>query len=586
MTNERIEGEWVLTRREFDPGEIADAKALFMEHGPEHPHMVLRGLRALGWKKFRLMDLFGNGRRRVIGLVKALGWDEEWREKKRRRMRAEAAARRAEGAADPPEAVCEELAVAAEQQTEAVAASSKAAVPKFPEWLERTKPEWHWRWKYQSHIYKRLDSLTRGKAKRLAIFLPPRHGKSELVTVRYAAWRLLKDPRLRIVIASYNQKLANRFSRCVRTIYRQAAAELYFEHQSGLVLKTADEWETAAGGGVKAVGVGAGITGFGADLIIVDDPIKSRAEAESENNRDRIWEWYTDDLLTRLEPKGSVVLIQTRWHEDDLAGRLIKESCAFQVPSSRLKSRGGDAASDGWEVVCLPALAEAGDPLGRKPGLPLCSDRFDRDALLRKKAEMGSYSFAALYQQRPVPAEGGLFKREWFAQVADKAPEGLRWCRGYDLAVSTKTSADYTASFRCALDGRGNLYIADGFRKRVEYPDQRRYIVGRMTEEKQTEHGIELALHGQAFLQEIRRETRLCGRPVRGIRVTVDKYTRALAWANRAEEGKVVLVRGAWNDEFLEEVCRFPNGAHDDQVDAVSLAVQMLEEKKKFAYGF
>lgn len=581
-----------MTRRELDPREIADAKALFMEHGPEQPYLVLRGLWGLGWKKFRLMDLFGLGRRRVIGLAKALGWNEEWREKKRREMRAEAAAPRAAKAAaaeaDPPKAVCDEPAVGADPQAEVVGEPLETAVSKFPAWLERTKPDWHWRWKYQSHIYKRLDSVTRGKAKRLAIFLPPRHGKSELVTVRYAAWRLLKDPRLRIVIASYNQKLANRFSRCVRAIYRQATAELNFENRSGLVLKTADEWETAAGGGVKAVGVGAGITGFGADLIIVDDPIKSRAEAESKNNRDRISEWYTDDLLTRLEPNGSVVLIQTRWHEDDLAGRLLKEEkgSRSKVPGSRSKSRSPKGENDKWEVVSLPALAEAGDPLKRKLDAALCPARFDRDALLRKRAEMGSYSFAALYQQSPVPAEGGLFKRAWFTQIVDKAPEGLRWCRGYDLAASIKTSADYTASFRCALDREGNLYIADGFRKRVEYPEQRRYIVGRLDEEKQTEHGIELALHGHAFLQEIRRETRLCGRPVRGIRVTTDKYTRALAWANRAEEGKVILVRGAWNDEFLEEVCRFPNGAHDDQVDAVSLAVQMLEEKSTFAYGF
>ena len=200
---------------------------------------------------------------------------------------------------------------------------------------------------------------------------------------------------------------------------------------------------------------------------------------------------------------------------------------------------------------------------------------------------MGTYSFSALYQQSPVPLDGGLFKRGWFNRIVDRAPAGLRWSRGYDLAVSTKTSADYTASFRCALDkGTGDLYIADGFRKRIEYPEQRRYITGRIREECDTEHGIEQALHGQAFLQVLRREERISGAAFRGIRVETDKFTRALAWSNRAEEGKVVLVRGAWIADFIDEVCQFPNGAHDDQVDAVSLAVQMIAGRRRTAYGF
>ena len=200
---------------------------------------------------------------------------------------------------------------------------------------------------------------------------------------------------------------------------------------------------------------------------------------------------------------------------------------------------------------------------------------------------MGTYSFDALYQQRPVPRTGGLFKREWFSRVVDVAPQGLRWYRGYDLAVSTKTSADYTASFRCALDRKtGDLYIADGFRKRIEFPEQRRYIVDRIRTERNTEHGIESAIHGQAFVQELWREERLSRAAFRGVRVTTDKLTRALAWANRAEAGKVVLVRGPWINEFLDEVCAFPNARHDDQIDAVSLAVQMMDARKSVLYAF
>jgi predicted phage terminase large subunit-like protein len=231
---------------------------------------------------------------------------------------------------------------------------------------------------------------------------------------------------------------------------------------------------------------------------------------------------------------------------------------------------------------------KSADALGRKEGEALCPQRFDKKALLRIKAKLGSYGFSALYQQNPIPAGGGAFQREWFRQVIDEAPKGLKWARGYDLAVSTKTSADYTASFRCAFDRSGNLYIADGFRKRIEYPEQRRFVIERMKAELDTRHGVEAALHGQALVQDLRREREIRFRPLKSVKVDGDKLTRALAWANLAEEGKVILVRGPWIADFLEEVCRFTgrNDRHDDQIDAVSLAVRLLSEKDKRLYGF
>jgi len=179
-----------------------------------------------------------------------------------------------------------------------------------------------------------------------------------------------------------------------------------------------------------------------------------------------------------------------------------------------------------------------------------------------------------------------VFKREWFERVIDQAPPGLRWKRGYDLAVSTKTTADYTASFRCAFDKQRNLYIADGYRGRLEYPEQRRYIIGRMTAEKMTEHGIEAAMHGKAIVQDLRRERRLGAHALRSVRVASDKLTRALAWLNLAEEGKVFLVRGPWINEFVDEISRFPTGRHDDQIDAVSVAVGMLAAERSKLYVF
>lgn len=431
----------------------------------------------------------------------------------------------------------------------------------FPEWLPTVTPQWTWDWPHQKYLYSWLDLVTRGVSKRLMIFMPPRHSKTETVTVRYPAFRLEQNPKLNVILGCYNQKLANKFSRKTKRI---AAQRLNLSRDR----KAVEEWETAIGGCFRAVGVGGGITGFGGDLIMIDDPVKSREEAESEVYRDKVWDWFNDDLYTRLEPGGSIILTMTRWHDDDLAGRLIKEM-----------AKGGEH----WDVVTLPALAEENDPLRRKEGDALCPARYDKPALERIRAKQTSYSFAALYQQRPTPIEGALFKRDWFGadKIVDAShvPQNLRWCRGYDLAVSTKTTADYTASFKCAFDKEGNLYIADGFRRRIEYPEQRRYVVQRMVNEVRTRHGVEKALHGQALVQDLRRIPAVRGVPLRAITVDKDKFTRAMGWADLAADGKVYLVRGGWVDAFLDEICRFTGkgDTHDDQVDAVSVAVSMLQ---------
>jgi predicted phage terminase large subunit-like protein len=574
----------------------------------------------------------------------------------------------------------------------------------FPAWLKTVSPELTWDWKYQKHIYKQLERVTDGTCKRLMIFMPPRHGKSELVTVRYAGWRIRRDPKMRVIVGSYNQHLANKFSRGIKNVL-VASAEIETrssrdetaspakctcgsnsdsrnrpeqraqpsdrqstqptacpEHSPAdqipylplgnykpRRINTASEWETVAGGGVKAVGVGAGVTGFGAQLIIIDDPVKSRAEAESETYRERLWNWYNSDLYTRLEPGGSIILIQTRWHEDDLAGRLIHamedggehwdvidlpalshgtrtlssasagtsegtggntsvSECVSSSNSGRNTSvsecvsssnSGGNTSvsecvsssssvrnTNVSECVSTSGPGDVSDPLGRSDGEPLCPERFDVPALDRIRTQLGTYDFSALYQQRPTPPGGGTFKREWFKTIVAFPPEGLKWKRGYDLAVSLHTNASYTASFRVAFDDDGNLYIDGGFRKRIEFPDQRRFIIERILAEPETEHGIELALHGRAIMQELRREPEIRSGHFRGIEVESDKLTRALTWARRAEEGKVLLVRGPWNREFLDEVCQFPHGQFDDQVDAVSLAVQMAAKPERNAWSF
>jgi hypothetical protein len=245
------------------------------------------------------------------------------------------------------------------------------------------------------------------------LFLPPRHGKTELATVRYCAYRLEKDPSTRIILGAHTQELAAQFSRKIRRIVRQKM-RLSGERYSQC------EWETQAGGGLRAAGVGTGITGMGADLIVIDDPVKSRQEADSRAYRDRVWEWYTDDLYTRQEPDAAIVLIQTRWHEDDLAGRILMSEDGSE-----------------WRIVRLPAYAESQeerdawaermkrptglpDPIGREAGAVLWPERWPRHKLEGFRRTLGR-SFQSLYQQSPLPSSGGLFQRSRFNTI-DEAP--------------------------------------------------------------------------------------------------------------------------------------------------------------------
>ena len=217
-----------------------------------------------------------------------------------------------------------------------------AAVESLNAWLKIVTPAYHWDWNYSQYIQSRLDAVTAGDLNKLMVFLPPRHGKSELCTIRYPVYRLERNPAQHMIVGAYNQMLANKFSRRALKI---AATRFNLNTQRHAV----EDWETEEGGGLRAVGVGGGITGQGGDLVIIDDPIKSREEAESVVYRDRVWDWYTNDLYTRQEPGCALVLIMTRWHKDDLAGRIL-------------------ASDDGpnWTVINLPAEAE--DSVGPSRG--------------------------------------------------------------------------------------------------------------------------------------------------------------------------------------------------------------------------
>ena len=425
-------------------------------------------------------------------------------------------------------------------------AAKEGSRPSLNEWLKQCSPSWFWDWKHLLYVQSALNEVTERRCNRLMLFLPPRHGKSEMATIRYPVYRLESDSSTRIIVAAYNQTLVNKFSRKARNLARDRVA--LSEERAAV-----DDWETTDGGVFRAVGVGGGVTGQGAQLIIIDDPIKSRAEANSKTYRDLVWDWYRDDLYTRLEPDGQIILIMTRWHDDDLAGRILLS----------------EEAPD-WKVVSLPALAEEGDLLGRLPGEALCPERFDVPELNRIRTVLGN-SFYALYQQTPHDPEGNMFQRDWFGFV-DSVPASATRVRYWDKAA-TEGGGCLSAGVLLAYH-EGTVYIEDvvagqwaaGHREKIMLQtallDSTRPTPPTIwIEQEPGSGGKESAL---ASIQN------LAGFPVYADKVTGDKVVRAEPLAAQGVAGNIRIRKAPWNTSYLDGMVEFPYGKIRDYTDASS----------------
>jgi predicted phage terminase large subunit-like protein len=316
-----------------------------------------------------------------------------------------------------------------------------------------------------------------------------------------------------------------------------------------------------------ATGVGGGITGRGFTHGIIDDPIKNRQEAESEAVRKTVYDWYTSTFYTRRESDNApILIILTRWHEDDLAGRLLKAM------------KQGDENADQWDVIDLQAIATEEKPKNdkREVGEALWPNKFDKTALAKIKTNVGSYDWSSLYQQRPQPPGGSKIKRFWF-KIAKTAPDRLWWVRFWDLAFSKKKGSSYTASGLGAYDKDNNLYIKDVVRIRAEWPDVKKEIL-RLAQLEGVKVGVEQVGPMKGFIDELTREEAFKRDVVVGYAPEGNKLARALRWTPKAEAGKVVLIEGHWNNPFLDEVEAFTgaDGEANDQVDMVSGLHQML----------
>jgi predicted phage terminase large subunit-like protein len=424
-----------------------------------------------------------------------------------------------------------------------------------------------------------LMKVSVGELTRVIVTTPPRHGKSERVSKKFPAWHVGKNPNDEIILASYSLDLSRGFSRIARDTLMQ---HKFFGVEVDKNNQSAESWGIASHrGGVTAAGVGGPITGKGAKIAIVDDPVKNAEEANSEVMREKVWEWYQSTLYTRLTPDGRIVIVMTRWHEDDLVGRLLKKE--------KEEIEAGTHVGERWTVINFPAIAEDDDYLGRKPGEPLWPEfGFTAEKLEQIKSDVGSYVFNALYQQRPSAAGGTIFKREHFRYfkeetihnqqyfiVGDKRYEKLKcWAfQTVDTANSLKTINDPFVVSTWIVTPDKDLLLYDVYRTHIEGPDQKPLMKEQAQRYKPRFQAIEDKTFGTNLIQECKRE----GMSIRPVKVDKDKVTRSLVIAARYEVGKVYHRKNApWLTDYEDELLSFPRGKHDDQVDTASMAGEIV----------
>lgn len=421
-------------------------------------------------------------------------------------------------------------------------------------------PSWH-----VNAMCQALEKVVSGETKRLIITVPPRHGKSICAAVALPAWMLGHDPSQKIMVASYGSDLAVKHARDFRTVlttswYAGLFPRTRLEVGGGRV----DEQITQHQGGRKAVSLGGAVTGFGADLIIVDDLMKA-ADANSPAERQRVRDYYEQTLLSRLNNKseGRIIVIQQRLHEDDLPGYLL--------------------ATGQFTHLNLPAIAVEhqdiplafGKFMRREPGSALCPEREPLSTLEKLRVEMGAYAFSAQYQQDPTPPGGNRIRLEWFGSYSGPVRrEEFQWIvQSWDTALTAAPTSDFTAGTTWGLRDK-RWHLLDVIRERLDFPDLKRRVIGLANKWNADHVLIEYAGSGISLLQQLRQDE---ARPWRYHARTprLDKATRLEAQTARLETGNYLLpIEAHWLSEFRRELLSFPMGKFDDQVDSL---IQFVE---------
>lgn len=450
-------------------------------------------------------------------------------------------------------------------------------------------------------VYEFIESKGQRGVGRLMIFMPPRYWKSQTASRKFSSWALGKLPDLRIILTSYGADLATKHSKEVRDLIETEKYQAVFGNLASTdepVLLDSESRSSAAweldghSGGMIAAGVGGAITGFGAGLFIVDDPVKSREDAESQSRRDGVYEWYRSVAYNRLDSIGSaIILIMTRWDQDDLAGRLLQAMVS-------------DPEADQWDVVYLPAEADeldafpktveefeenllsgiyipmGGDQLGRAPGEPLWPEKHDAARLVKVRANIGDFEYMAQYGQKPRLAVGEFLDDGDF-RIVDKAPDGLRWYWYCDLALGESQTADWNCTGGVAMKNE-DIFVRDVVKIQdidAFFPELKSVMTSKG--ERNSIWGIEDVAFQKLVIKQFRSDPDLVNKEIKAVRPNGDKVMRARPWRRRAKDGHLFLVRGKWNRDFIREATAFPKGRHDDMVDMLSGGVQMIAEDSK-----
>lgn len=438
-----------------------------------------------------------------------------------------------------------------------------------------TMPEYQVNW-HHLRMAQAINRFVRGEITRLIITLPPRHGKSQLVSRHLPAFILGRDPQESIIACSYSADLSSRMNRDVQRIIDGPAYQQVFPGTrlnssnvravaQGTWLRNSDIFEVVGERGVyRSSGVGGGITGMGGTCLLIDDPIKNAEEANSALIRDRIWEWYGSTLYTRLEKNGRILVVMTRWHEDDLVGRLLKAAST-------------DANAEQWVELNLPALNETGPSVAdpRQPEEALWPEKYDSRRLAHMRTTVGERVWTSLYQQRPAPMGGNLVRDSWW-QYWTLPPEGCeRYVLSVDLTFKDTQKADFSVFQVWATRG-ADRFLIDQRRGRMAFNEQERTLLALLAQyPKVTTTWVEDAANGAALVDRLRSTVSgLIAVPAKG-----SKQARAEAITPQIEAGNVYLPHptvAPWVLGYTHEWSVFPHGEHDDQVDATSQALKKL----------
>jgi predicted phage terminase large subunit-like protein len=410
--------------------------------------------------------------------------------------------------------------------------------------------------RHHLEIAEKLEKVATGEITRLIVNMPPRHSKSELASYLMPAWFLGRNPKLKIIQATHNTELAVRFGRKVRDLIdSEQYGHIFPDTDLKADSKAAGRWETSAGGEYFAAGVGAAVTGRGADLFIIDDP-HSEQDALSEGRLEEAYEWYTSGPRQRLQPGGKIIVVMTRWGLRDLTGRLIK-------------AQGSDVLSDQWEVVEFPAILPSENPLW--------PEFWKKDDLLKVKASLPVQKWGAQWQQQPTAEEGAIVKKEWWkVWKKEDIPEVDYIIQSYDTAFSKKESADFSAIttwgvFRSEETGADNIILMDACRGRWNFPE----LKEKALEENEYWEPDMMIVEAKASGLPLTDELRRAGIPIMNYTPSKgrDKVTRMHTVAPLFEAGMVWAPEKHFADEVIDECMAFPNGEHDDYVDSMTMAL-------------